>query len=81
MEPKQSIFLFIMSGNYYLEMSGYKNRANKNSNYNNISYNNDNVIITISRCIQNSGIVRTLYSGVFRYIQGHSAIFSHGHAY
>ena len=62
-------------------MSGYTNRANKNSNYNNISYNNDNVIITISRCIQNSGIVRTLYSGVFRHIQGHSAIFSHGHAY
>ena len=32
--------------------------------------------MTISPHIGNSGIVRTVYSGVFRHIQGHSAIFS-----
>ena len=48
--------------------------------YNNISYNND-VIITISRHIEYPGIVRTVYSGILRHIQGHSAIFSHLQAY
>ena len=31
--------------------------------------------------IENPGIVRTVYSGIFRHIQGHSAIFSHIQAY
>ena len=47
----------------------------------NISYNNDNVIIIISQYIENPGIVRTVDSGIFRHIQGHSAIFIHGQAY
>ena len=42
-------------------------RANKNSNYNNISYNND-VIIKISRYIENPGILAL-------------GKFSHGQAY
>ena len=29
------------------------------------------------RHIENPGIVRTVYSGIFMYIKGHSAIFSH----
>ena len=32
------------------------------------------------RYIENPGIVRTVYSEIFRYIQGHLAIFSHGQA-
>ena len=48
---------------------------------NDISYNNDSVIITISQHIENSGIVRTLYSGLFRHTQGHSVIFSHVQVY
>ena len=50
------------------------NRADKNSN---IIY----IIITVSRHIQNLGIVRTVNSGIFMYIQGHSTIFSHVQAY
>ena len=77
--------------------------------YNNISYNNTNIIIItyyyfcniikirtylmpeayskpwqiskIMRYIENSGIVRIVYSGIFKHIQGHSAIFSHVQAY
>ena len=49
--------------------------------YNNISYNNDNVVITISWYIENPGIVRTACFGIFRHIQEHSAIFNHGQAY
>ena len=52
-----------------------KNSKIKNFKNFNISYNN-NVIITISRHIENPGIVRTVYSGILRHIQGHSAIFS-----
>ena len=33
------------------------------------------------RHIENSGIVRTVYSNIFRNIQGHSAIFCHDQAY
>ena len=33
------------------------------------------------RHIENPGIVRTLYSDIFRHIQGHSAYVSHGQAY
>ena len=33
------------------------------------------------RHIENPGIVRTVYSGIFRHIQGHSAIFSHVQSY
>ena len=62
-------------------VSGYTNRANKNSCYNNIIYNNDNVVITISWYIENPGIVRTVCFGIFRHFQGHSAIFNHGQAY
>ena len=36
-----------------------------------ISYLNNNVIITISWHIGKTGIVRTVYSGVFRHIQEH----------
>ena len=36
--------------------------------YNHISYNND-VIITLLQHIVNPGIVRTIYSGMFRDIQ------------
>ena len=42
---------------------------------------NDNVIITISLYIESSDIVRAVYSGIFKHIQEHSAIFSHGQAY
>ena len=62
-------------------MSGYTNRANKNSGYNNISYNNDNAAITISWYTENPDIVRTVCFGILRHIQGHSAIFNHGQAY
>ena len=44
------------------------NQPNKNSNYNNVSYNNDNIIITILWYIKNLGILV-------------SDIFSHGQAY
>ena len=33
------------------------------------------------RHIENTGIIRTVYSGIFRHIQGHSAIISHAQAY
>ena len=46
-----------------------------------IIINNNNVIITILWHIENPGIVRTVYSGIFRHIQGHSAIFTHAQAY
>ena len=49
------------------------NRANRNSNYNNISHNND-AIVTLSRYIENPGIVWTVYSGIFRDIQQYSGI-------
>ena len=39
----------------------------------NISYNNDNVIITISRHIQNPDIIRT---AIFRNIQQYSTMFT-----
>ena len=42
-----------------------------------IIINNNNVIITILWHIENPGIVRTVYSGIFRHTEGHSAIFSH----
>ena len=38
--------------------------------------NNNNVIVTISRHIENPSIVRTVYSGIFREIEQYSAIFS-----
>ena len=38
-------------------------------------------LYAISPHIKNPGIVRTVYSGIFRPIQGHSAIFSHVQAY
>ena len=41
-----------------------------------IAINNKNVIITKLRHIENPGIVRTVYSGIFRHTEGHSAIFS-----
>ena len=43
-------------------------RADKNSN--NIRYNNNNIIMTILWYIENPGIVRLVYSGIFRHIQG-----------
>ena len=52
----------------------------KTNKQKNISFNND-VIINIFRHIENADIVRRVYSGVFRQIQGHSAIFSHVQAY
>ena len=39
------------------------------------------LFITISRHIENPGVVRTVYSGIFRLIQRHSAIFSLFQAY
>ena len=45
--------------------------------YNNISDNNDNVIITMLWHIENPGIVRTIYSVIFSHIYGNSPIFSH----
>ena len=35
----------------------------------------------MKRHIENAGIVRTVYSRIFRHIQGHSAIFGHGQIY
>ena len=52
----------------------------KTNKQKNISFNND-VIINIFWHIENADIVRRVYSGVFRQIQGHSAIFSHVQAY
>ena len=37
-------------------------------------------ISKIMRHIENPGIVRTVYSDIFKHIQGHSAILSHGQA-
>ena len=34
-------------------------------------------ISKMMRLIENAGIMRTVHSDMFRYIQGHSAIFSH----
>ena len=50
-------------------------------NYNSISYDNANVIITTWQHIENPGTAKIVYSDIFRYIQGHSAIFSHVQAY
>ena len=41
----------------------------------------NNFIINISQHIENPGIVKTVYSCIFRPIQSHSAIFSHVKAY
>ena len=41
----------------------------------------NNFVINISQHIENPGIVRTVYSCIFRPIQSHSAIFSHVKAY
>ena len=50
----------------------------KNFNITNkINFNNDNVIVTISRHIENPGIVGTVYSSICRHFQGHSVIFTH----
>ena len=49
--------------------------------YNKISYNNNNIIITISQHIENAGTVSTVYSDIFTHIQGHSAISIHVQAY
>ena len=38
-------------------------------------------IVTISQHIKNAAIVRTVCSGIFRHIWGHSAIFSHVQGY
>ena len=38
-------------------------------------------ISKLMRHIENPAIVRTVYSSIFRSIQGHSAIFSHFQAY
>ena len=38
-------------------------------------------IVTISQHIKNVSIVRTVCSGIFRHIWGHSAIFSHVQGY
>ena len=38
-------------------------------------------LYAISPHIKNPGIVRTVYSGIFRPIQGHSALFSRVQAY
>ena len=35
--------------------------------HNNVSYNHNNVVVTISRHIENSCIVKTVYSGIFRH--------------
>ena len=42
--------------------------------HNNISYNNNNVITTISRHIENPNIARTVYSAIFRHTEGYSDI-------
>ena len=49
-----------------------------------ISYNDDNAIITISRHIENPGIVRIIiytFSGIFRNIQQYSIMFSQTEKY
>ena len=48
----------------------------KNFNITN-KINFNNVIVTISRHIENPGIVGTVYSSICRHIQGHSVIFTH----
>ena len=48
----------------------------KNFNITN-KINFNNVIVTISRHIENPGIVGTVYSSICRHIQGHSVIFIH----
>ena len=46
------------------------------SRINNISCNSDNVNLTLSRHIENPGIVRTVYLSISSHIQN-AAIFSH----
>ena len=46
------------------------------SRINNISYNSGNVITTLSRHVENPGIIRTVYLSISSHIQD-SAIFSH----
>ena len=47
--------------------------------YTNISYNNDDIIISISQHFENSDIDRKRYSGIFRHIQGQPAMFMFRH--
>ena len=42
---------------------------------------NNNIIIAVLWLIENPGIVRTVYSEIFGYIEEYSAIFSHAQAY
>ena len=49
--------------------------------YNNISCNNNNVIITISGHIEKHDTIKTVYSGIFMHNQGYLAIFSHVQTY
>ena len=69
---------------HYNNNNNNNNSNNNNSNNddnNNNNNNNNNVITTISRHIDNPGILRTVFSGIFRHIQGHSSIFSHVQTY
>ena len=50
-------------------MTGCINRTDKNSNI--ITFVINNVIINILRHIKNPDIVITVYSGIFRPIEGH----------
>ena len=54
---------------------------NNNNNNNNSNNNNNNVVISISRHIEKLGIIRIVYSGIFRYIQEYSARLSHVQTY
>ena len=42
-----------------------------------VNYINNNIVITITHHIENPGMVRIVYSGISRYIQGHSVISSY----
>ena len=42
-----------------------------------VNYNNNNIVITITHHTENPGIVRIVYSGISRYIPGHSVISSY----
>ena len=44
-----------------------------------ISYNNN--VVTILQHIEHPNIIKTAYSGIFRYIQGHAAMLIHVQAY
>ena len=49
--------------------------------YNNIGCNKENVILTMSRHIENPDIVTTVYLSIFIYIQGYLGIFSNVREY